>query len=861
MNNIIHIPDGTGIRCGSAPATCSYNNIVANTLYDGCEPGEGSLSAEPIFRQEWSSDFRLAPGSPGIDAGNPAPELNDRDGTRNDMGAYGGPDPIEGNIVIENSTSVMVSNASGFPGDSIITSISLSNMAGMRCMQFEFTYDKNLLAPISVARTSLTESFQLDWQAVPGRITLSLERSNEVIEGSGTIATIQFIIDSESVAGEASSLGLENLQIHNGRNEPFRILQVTDGAFIVHLGSAGGRYVFVDQKNSGFEDGSRNAPYRTISGGIAGATGGDTVLVAAGDYNEKLEMRGNIFVKGMGALVTRVYSNEETIIFDRINKSGISGFTLESGDGGWATISCNHSSPRIYKNKIICEGGMGIGVECYYSSNPEICNNLFQGKEDGVWIWCSASNPHIHDNTFRTGDIGLSGMEYDHNSMPIIEHNTFYSEQYGRNLISSIDASPIIIGNRFYCNDINDQVIEVRTSPDVQLYNNIILLSSVDMGTGIRLSSCQDAKIVNNTIYNDGGTAIKVTESSWINMNNIFAGSDFEPLNSFSGPPITYSAFWDYETMITDTIPGIGNIISDPLFVSLANQNFQLAPNSPCINAGNPASEYNDLDGGRNDMGAYGGPFADSTSFESQPAILTMSSAEAVPGDLVALPLESNFVAGVAEINLTITYDQSVLSIENVKTADLTKSFSLTTNFSENDSVGIKLISPIGINTEQGSLIQVIFKINADADTGKSTLVSIKQATLKSEVSETVSIGEMNNGHISISGNLLNVTQNSSSLIPGDFQLYQNYPNPFNSETRIRYGLPNQMANYKVTIKIYNILGQLICELVHGTQSPGYHIVTWNGKDEHGSYVPTGIYICVFKAGGEKRIRKMLLLK
>jgi hypothetical protein len=52
-----------------------------------------------------------------------------------------------------------------------------------------------------------------------------------------------------------------------------------------------------------------------------------------------------------------------------------------------------------------------------------------------------------------------------------------------------------------------------------------------------------------------------------------------------------------------------GNIDADPLF--LGNSDFHLQPGSPCIDAGNPDPQYNDNDGSRNDMGAYGGPGGD----------------------------------------------------------------------------------------------------------------------------------------------------------------------------------------------------------------------------------------------------------
>ena len=57
---------------------------------------------------------------------------------------------------------------------------------------------------------------------------------------------------------------------------------------------------------------------------------------------------------------------------------------------------------------------------------------------------------------------------------------------------------------------------------------------------------------------------------------------------------------------------GEGNLVADPLFIDPENSNFMLESNSPAINAGNPSNQYKDINGSRNDMGAYGGPYGNS---------------------------------------------------------------------------------------------------------------------------------------------------------------------------------------------------------------------------------------------------------
>jgi hypothetical protein len=92
------------------------------------------------------------------------------------------------------------------------------------------------------------------------------------------------------------------------------------------------------------------------------------------------------------------------------------------------------------------------------------------------------------------------------------------------------------------------------------------------------------------------------------------------------------------------------------------------------------------------------------------------------------------------------------------------------------------------------------------------------------------------------------------------FQLYQNYPNPFNANTVIRYSLSADRP-VPVLLKIYNILGEEVRELVNTKQSKGSYQVNWDGKDNSGKEVGSGIYFYQLKAGDYKETRKLVLIK
>jgi len=102
--------------------------------------------------------------------------------------------------------------------------------------------------------------------------------------------------------------------------------------------------------------------------------------------------------------------------------------------------------------------------------------------------------------------------------------------------------------------------------------------------------------------------------------------------------------------------------------------------------------------------------------------------------------------------------------------------------------------------------------------------------------------------------------------ITPSFSLEQNYPNPFNPTTTISYQLPapsgaEGSAISVVTLRVYDVLGRLVATLVNEVQSPGEHIIRWNGRGDRGESAASGIYFYQLRAGSSVVTRKMLLLR
>jgi hypothetical protein len=94
--------------------------------------------------------------------------------------------------------------------------------------------------------------------------------------------------------------------------------------------------------------------------------------------------------------------------------------------------------------------------------------------------------------------------------------------------------------------------------------------------------------------------------------------------------------------------------------------------------------------------------------------------------------------------------------------------------------------------------------------------------------------------------------------IPLTYQLKQNFPNPFNPETKIYFEIPQA---HNVTIAIYNMLGQKVRTLVDDNFKAGQHVVNWNGTNDYGIRLSTGVYFYRIKAGDFIASKKMLMLK
>ena len=145
------------------------------------------------------------------------------------------------------------------------------------------------------------------------------------------------------------------------------------------------------------------------------------------------------------------------------------------------------------------------------------------------------------------------------------------------------------------------------------------------------------------------------------------------------------------------------------------------------------------------------------------------------------------------------------------------------------------------------------------------SLVDIQNKSINYEIIKTGSVVKYNSDlsldYKIVSGDKNYVTITSEKIlenIPDKYFLSQNYPNPFNPKTKLDYELPKRS---NIQILIYNVLGQQVKILINKEQNYGSHSIFWDGLDQLGNEVSTGVYFARMTTSSFTQTKKMLLLK
>ena len=148
------------------------------------------------------------------------------------------------------------------------------------------------------------------------------------------------------------------------------------------------------------------------------------------------------------------------------------------------------------------------------------------------------------------------------------------------------------------------------------------------------------------------------------------------------------------------------------------------------------------------------------------------------------------------------------------------------------------------------------YAIRHSAVTGAGGTMVGQKYTLEQKFSAP-NLGRMEGGQFVIGTTVLLLSDYQDQL-PDAYMLEQNYPNPFNQSTTFQYSLPEKS---EVTLSVYSILGRQIAILLHGEQEAGRYSLRYDGSDNHGQILPSGLYFCRLATKGFDKTIKFAILR
>ena len=545
----------------------------------------------------------------------------------------------------------------------------------------------------------------------------------------------------------------------------------------------------------------------SIQKAIDAAETGDTVRVGAGTYYEGVVLKPYLTLLGAGmdsSIIDGNIPSEPWHIVDGADSSVVEGFHV-IGRGGTAE-----------------DGGRGI-YSTFTMNLKRIANNKTTNCVSGIW---AGGKGTIVSNNICDGNV--VGISTDLAGNGLIMNNTITHNERGINPYFS--SGYRIVKNIISYNIHNPIFGYIMDS--VLIQNNIItdMTSQFDFqAVFLGNTGSSRAKIINNTISVEKKYKGIIIHNVHAEIkNNIIANTACGIKAYYSGCYVTgsYNDLWNntqnYEASggaVIDTSLG-GNIYSDPMFVG--DGDYHLQKYSPCIDAGDP--DIKDPDSSRSDIGCYGGLYGETYEYLDYPPKAPDNLEASFDSVAIALSWKPNTEADLSHYTV---YKDTIFDFD----PDSSK---IVGTVSKDSSVFRDH------NWEYGRTYY--YKVSA-CD------LTENQSSFSEELSiKAVDVPEIDEIAVEIQ----------------KFQLSQNYPNPFNPKTVIVYYLPDvgyQPAEVELTI--YNVLGKVVRTLVKERQYPGEHRVSWDGKDDQGNDVSSGVYFYRLKVSGVDfvKAKKMVLIR
>jgi hypothetical protein len=203
--------------------------------------------------------------------------------------------------------------------------------------------------------------------------------------------------------------------------------------------------------------------------------------------------------------------------------------------------------------------------------------------------------------------------------------------------------------------------------------------------------------------------------------------------------------------------------------------------------------------------------------------------------------------------SFVVKYDPQQLRVANVSQGDFLGAnlpiwFTNVDSSAGKVSIGMSRAGvPDGVSGA-GALAILRLRLASSASIGSITQIGIEDVAANDPSGNPIELVAQ--------GTDIVVAVEDEKTTPARFALMQNYPNPFNAGTTIAYALPQEGS---VLLIIYNMLGQMVRKLIDENQTPGHKRVLWDGNDERGLRVSSGVYFYRIEFGQQRLIGRMIL--
>ena len=226
---------------------------------------------------------------------------------------------------------------------------------------------------------------------------------------------------------------------------------------------------------------------------------------------------------------------------------------------------------------------------------------------------------------------------------------------------------------------------------------------------------------------------------------------------------------------------------------------------------------------------------------------ITMESADGDAGETVEIPINVNDDIDVISSELQFNYDPDLIQSISVEKTESTENMMLETRVEENQMKAA--LAGTYPAEESGPILNIVLELQPD---------------VSDQVTSSLDFTKFTVNDIDLTTHITGVDVNVEG-IPSVYSLAQNYPNPFNPVTAIKYQLPEPSD---VSLTVYNLRGQQVAQLVDNVQKAGFYELRWDGTNQHGQTVSSGVYIYRLHARSEggsgkefSEIKKMTLIR